>query len=133
MAENLGWYYQELCRCTLRQAVRNFSACKRCVQSIKISFYLYSKFRDFSQADYCSIIMDYDYDANAKCPVWESFIDDVTDEEPRRAENLQFIAGYTLFSDCRHQKVFILVGSGGNGKSVYLEIVLDPTGSPVSK
>ena len=81
------------------------------------------KFRDFSQADYCSIIMDYDYDESAACPTWERFIEDVTDEEPRRAENLQFIAGYTLFSDCRHQKVFILVGSGGNGKSVYLEIV----------
>ena len=81
------------------------------------------KFRDFSQADYCSILMDYEYDANATCPAWEHFIEDVTDEEPRRAENLQFIAGYTLFSDCRHQKVFILVGSGGNGKSVYLEII----------
>lgn len=81
------------------------------------------KFRDFSQADYCSIIMDYDYNPDARCPTWEHFIDDVTDEEPRRAENLQFIAGYTLFSDCRHQKVFILVGNGGNGKSVYLEII----------
>ena len=81
------------------------------------------RFRDFSQADYCSIIMDYAYDPEARCPQWEKFIEDVTDEEPRRAENLQFIAGYTLFSDCRHQKVFILVGNGGNGKSVYLEII----------
>ena len=81
------------------------------------------RFRDFSQADYCSIIMDYAYDPEARCPQWESFIEDVTDEEPRRAENLQFIAGYTLFSDCRHQKVFILVGNGGNGKSVYLELI----------
>ena len=81
------------------------------------------KFRDFSQNDYCSIIMDYEYDPHATCPTWERFIEDVTDEEPRRAENLQFIAGYTLFSDCRHQKVFILVGNGGNGKSVYLEII----------
>ena len=80
-------------------------------------------FRDFSQNDYCSIIMDYEYDPKATCPLWERFIEDVTDEEPRRAENLQFIAGYTLFSDCRHQKVFILVGNGGNGKSVYLEII----------
>ena len=80
-------------------------------------------FRDFSQTDYCSIIMEYDYNPDAKCPTWENFIEDVTDEEPRRAENLQFIAGYTLFSDCRHQKVFILVGNGGNGKSVYLEII----------
>ena len=81
------------------------------------------RFRDFSQADYCSIIMDYAYDPEARCPQWEKFIEDVTDEEPRRAENLQFIAGYTLFSDCRHQKVFILVGNGGNGKSVYLELI----------
>ena len=81
------------------------------------------RFRDFSQADYCSIIMDYDYDADAKCPTWENFIEDVTDEEPRRAENLQFIAGYTLIPDCRYQKIFCLLGEGGNGKSVYLEII----------
>lgn len=80
-------------------------------------------FRDFSQADYCSVIMDYDYDADAKCPQWEKFIEDVTDEEPRRAENLQFIAGYTLVPDCRYQKIFCLLGGGSNGKSVYLEII----------
>ena len=80
-------------------------------------------FRDFSQADYCSVIMDYDYDATAKCPAWEKFIEDVTDEEPRRAENLQFIAGYTLVPDCRYQKIFCLLGGGSNGKSVYLEII----------
>ena len=87
------------------------------------------KFRDFSEADYCSICMDYDYDPAAKSPTWESFIEDVTDEEPRRQEILQFIAGYVLFPDCRHQKVFILVGSGGNGKSVYLEIIQKLFGS----
>lgn len=80
-------------------------------------------FRDFSQADYCSIIMDYDYDPDARCPQWEKFIEDVTDEEPRRAENLQFIAGYTLVPDCRYQKIFCLLGGGSNGKSVYLEII----------
>jgi P4 family phage/plasmid primase-like protien len=98
-------------------------------------------FRDFSQADYCSIIMDYDYDADARCPEWERFIQDVTDEDPYSADVLQFIPGYVLFNDCRHQKVFILTGSGGNGKSVYLEIIqrlfgdknvthIEPTGFP---
>jgi P4 family phage/plasmid primase-like protien len=81
------------------------------------------KFRDFSEADCCSIIMDYDYDATARCPVWENFIEDVTDEEPRRQEILQFLAGYVLMNDCRFQKIFLLIGSGGNGKSVYLEII----------
>lgn len=81
------------------------------------------KFREFQRSDYCSIIMDYDYDAEARCPEWERFIEDVTDEEPRRQENLQFIAGYSLLTDCRYQKAFFLVGSGGNGKSVYLDIL----------
>lgn len=81
------------------------------------------RFRDFSEADFCSIIMDYDYDPAARCPVWEHFIEDVTDEEPRRAEILQFLAGYVLMNDCRFQKIFLLIGSGGNGKSVYLEII----------
>lgn len=81
------------------------------------------RFRDFSEADYCSIVMDYDYDPAARCPVWEHFIEDVTDEEPRRAEILQFLAGYVLMNDCRYQKIFLLIGSGGNGKSVYLEVI----------
>lgn len=80
-------------------------------------------FRDFSQTDYCSIIMDYDYDPDAKCPEWEHFVDDVTDNDPYSTDVLQFIPGYVLFNDCRHQKVFILTGNGGNGKSVYLEII----------
>ena len=81
------------------------------------------KFRDFSEADCCSICMDYDYDPNASCPVWEHFIEDVTDGEPRRQEILQFMAGYVLMNDCRFQKIFLLIGSGGNGKSVYLEVI----------
>ena len=81
------------------------------------------KFRGFSEADYCSIIMGYDYDPEAQCPTWRSFIQDVTDEDPYREDVLQTLAGYVLFPDCRFQQVFILVGGGGNGKSVYLEII----------
>lgn len=80
-------------------------------------------FREFSQADYCSIIMDYNYDASARCPAWEHFINDVTDESPERVDVLQTLAGYTLIPDCRFQKIFILLGAGSNGKSVYLEII----------
>lgn len=86
-------------------------------------------FRDHNPGDFCSIIMDYDYDPSARCPVWEHFIEDVTDEEPRRAEILQFLAGYVLMNDCRFQKIFLLIGSGGNGKSVYLEIIQKLFGS----
>ena len=81
------------------------------------------RFRDFSQSDYCSIIMNYNYDKDAKCPTWRSFIESVTDDDPYRTDVLQTLAGYVLFPDCRYQQVFVLVGAGGNGKSVYLEII----------
>ena len=80
-------------------------------------------FRGFSELDYCSIIMDYDYNPNADSPVWDNFIRDVTNDEPISQENLQMIAGYVLFPDCKYQQVFILMGDGGNGKSVYLEVI----------
>lgn len=81
------------------------------------------KFRDFSPNDYCSIIMSYDYDPKATCPQWQKFINDITDEDPYREDVLQTMAGYVLCPDCRFQKIFILLGSGSNGKSVYLEII----------
>ena len=81
------------------------------------------RFRDFSQADYCSIMMDYDYDPKARCTQWRRFVSDISDDDPRREEVLQTIAGYILFPDCRLQKIFILLGAGSNGKSVYLEIL----------
>ena len=80
-------------------------------------------FRESRQNDYCSIIMDYDYDSEARCPGWEKFIEDITDDEPRRADVLQTLAGYILIPDCRYQKIFILLGGGSNGKSVYLEVI----------
>ena len=80
-------------------------------------------FRAHSELDYCSICMDYNYDPNASCPTWEDFIQKITNDEPISMETLQFIGGYVLFPDCKHQKVFVLMGDGGNGKSVYLEIL----------
>ena len=80
-------------------------------------------FRDFSENDFCSIIMDYDYDPDASCPTWTEFIETVTDGDSIRDENLQFIAGYTLFPNCKHQKVFVLHGGEGAGKSVYIEVL----------
>lgn len=80
-------------------------------------------FRDSNRNDYCSIIMDYDYDPDAACPTWDSFIQDVTNGDGIREENLQFIPGYALMPNCKYQKIFVLLGKGGNGKSVYLEVI----------
>ena len=72
--------------------------------------------------------MNYPYNASARCPRWKKFIEDVTDGDPIREEALQMIAGYVLFPNCKHQKIFAFMGAGGNGKSVYLDVLQEVFG-----
>lgn len=81
------------------------------------------KFRDHSPNDYCSFIAEYPYNPDARYDSWEKFIDDVTAGDPKKSEILQFIPGYVLMPHCKYEKVFCLTGSGGNGKSKYLELL----------
>ena len=81
-------------------------------------------FREHSPDDFCSIQLPYPYLPEVKAARWEQFIEEVTAHDAMRAENLQFIAGYALFSDCRHEKIFVLTGNGGNGKSIYTKMLI---------
>lgn len=80
-------------------------------------------FRDHNPNDYCSVQTSYPYNPEATYSSWTKFINDVTADDPKKAEILQFIPGYTLMPHCRYEKIFCLTGSGGNGKSKYLEII----------
>ena len=80
-------------------------------------------FREHSSGDYCSFISSYPYNPEASYRSWTKFIDDVTANDPVKSEILQFIPGYALMPHCKYEKVFCLCGSGGNGKSKYLEIL----------
>ena len=80
-------------------------------------------FRDHNPNDYCSIQSNYPYNPNAGYSAWSRFIDDVTASDPRTAEILQLIPGYCLFQNNSHEKIFVLSGQGGNGKSKYLEVL----------
>ena len=80
-------------------------------------------FREHNPNDYCSVQTSYPYNPEATYSAWSKFIDDVTADDPKKAEILQFIPGYTLMPHCRYEKIFCLTGSGGNGKSKYLEII----------
>lgn len=80
-------------------------------------------FREHNPGDYCSFQASYPYNPDATYRSWATFIDDVTASDPKKSEILQFIPGYALMPHCRYEKIFCLTGSGGNGKSKYLEMM----------
>ena len=75
-----------------------------------------------------SIQMKYNYNAQAKCLKWEQFIFDIMDGDSQKMSLLQEIAGYILFPDLRMQKCFFLLGEGGNGKSVFINVLREVFG-----
>ena len=73
--------------------------------------------------EYLSMIqIPTEWDPNAYCPIWDKFISDIVEEDD--AKLLQEFVGYTLWRDCRFQKALMLVGSGSNGKSTFLQVII---------
>ena len=76
-----------------------------------------------SRYDYTTVQLPYYYDPDAKCPKWEKFIDEITNERKDNQAVLQEFSGYVLNPDCKFQKALMLKGGGSNGKSVFFDII----------
>lgn len=63
-----------------------------------------------------------EYDPTAECPVIDRFIDDVFGVDKKELV-YQFI-GYLLLPHIKYQRALILVGSGKNGKSTFLDMLV---------
>lgn len=61
-----------------------------------------------------------DYEPNALCPRWTRFLWEVADQREELVDYLQRIAGYVLTGSIREHAVFLLTGSGANGKTVFV-------------
>lgn len=64
-----------------------------------------------------------EYDENAKCEKWDQFLLDVFQENTAKIDFVFRALGYSLTGDTREQCFFILLGSGANGKSVFLQVI----------
>ncbi|MEX2673802.1 MAG: DUF5906 domain-containing protein [Phycisphaeraceae bacterium] len=72
-----------------------------------------------------SIVLPYNFDADAPYPGWQDFLDQTlprTEPGDRRQQLLQEFMGYSLTRDCRQEKMRILTGEGRNGKSTLLNV-----------
>jgi P4 family phage/plasmid primase-like protien len=68
------------------------------------------------------------YDPSATCPLWMTFLEQITVGDTDLADFLQLAVGYTLYGHTNEQVMFILIGSGGNGKGVFTRIIYSVLG-----
>jgi putative DNA primase/helicase len=79
--------------------------------------------RPHDQADLITKLCGTDYDPHAKCERWEKFMMEIFDNDEKMVAFVQRAIGYSLTGMTNEQVVFIMHGSGSNGKSVLLETI----------
>ena len=80
-------------------------------------------FRPHSIYDYVTVRLPYFFNEKALCPLWDKFIDEITNGRKDDQAVLQEFSGYTLLPHCKFQKALMLKGGGSNGKSVFFNII----------
>jgi putative DNA primase/helicase len=58
-----------------------------------------------------------------ECHRWREFLGEVTDQDVQLIDYLQRLVGYCLTGSTREHSLHFLYGTGGNGKSVFLDTV----------
>jgi putative DNA primase/helicase len=74
--------------------------------------------------DLCTKRVNLRYDPSAKCPQWKAFLDQVLGGNQDLIAFLQRAIGYSLTGDVSEHVAFFLYGTGRNGKSTLLELIL---------
>lgn len=72
------------------------------------------------------------FNRDAQCPIWLKFLSDIFLEDTDTIETVQRALGYTLTGLNTEEKLFICVGFGSNGKSVFGNVVYQIMGDYAS-
>jgi putative DNA primase/helicase len=77
------------------------------------------KFREeHRRDDFCTRVMGTGYDPTVTCPLWQDHLRTVFAGDETFIHSFQLMCGYSLLADNPEQVLFVLHGSGKNGKSV---------------
>lgn len=79
--------------------------------------------RKHKAGDYITKGMNVVCDPEAKCPSWDAFLERIMDGNSSLISFLQRAVGYSLTGDDSEQCIFLLYGTGANGKSSFLETI----------
>ncbi len=86
-------------------------------------------FRNADPNDLITRTTDICFTSRAQCELWPKFLHDIFREESELIRFVQKAVGYSLTGDTREQCLFLLYGSGANGKTTFLEILLKLLGT----
>ena len=83
------------------------------------------KVQDFRPGDLITRATAVPYSESAECPRWLRFLDEIFVGDKQSINFVSRAVGYSLTGDTREQCLFILYGGGANGKSTFLETLLN--------
>jgi len=73
--------------------------------------------------------LNYDYDPKATCKAFDKYIKEVTLNRIELEKILLEFAGYSFANEqCKHAKSLILLGDGRNGKSTFMDVLMELAG-----
>jgi len=98
-----------------------------CLKNVTVDFQIGEKtafplVREHRREDFITKQLPFDYDESATCPIWEQFLMDIIPDQETR-DFVRRAIGYTLTGFTSEDMLFILHGSGSNGKSTFVETI----------
>jgi putative DNA primase/helicase len=85
---------------------------------------LSGEFRGHRREDMISKIANVEYNPQADCPMWKKFIREIMNYNTDIINFVQAAAGWAVSGDISEQTMFILFGTGANGKSTFLNTIM---------
>ena len=85
--------------------------------------------RECRAEDLITRATDVPYFADAQCPRWKQFLEEIFDGNVQLIQFVQRAIGYGLTGITTENVLFILYGGGANGKTTFLEILLKLVGT----
>jgi putative DNA primase/helicase len=80
--------------------------------------------REHRQEDMITKIASIRYDKDAGCPIWKNFLMEIMNYNAELIRFIQTAADWAITGDTSEQSMFILYGTGTNGKSAFLNTIM---------
>jgi len=81
------------------------------------------QYRPHSREELATKLAPVSYQPDASCPNWLTFLRQIMGDNDALVEYLQRAVGYALTGSTREQVLFMMYGTGANGKSTFLDTI----------